>query len=280
MKKKIYRLLPLALVLLVILPLLSGSASAAGLMKRNYVSDDAGALSTAEINSLNESAREVSEQYACSVTVFYTTALNGRNVQSFADDYFDLNDMGYGMTEDGILLLVDTEERAYQISTSGYGIDAFTDAGIRRIEDKVLPCLGRNDWNGAAEQFISSCGSLLRQARNGHPYDVSTTGSSSPLQRFNAPLLGLTGFLGALFGGLPLSKQKKALQTVKKQQNATQYIYGQNPVLTKRIDRYLTSNVVRVRKAENNSSSGSSGGGSSVHISSSGHTHGGHGGHF
>lgn len=278
-KKRICRLLPLALVLFILLPLLSGSASAAGVMKRNYVSDDAGALSMTEISRLNESAREASEKYACSVTVFFTTAVNDRNVQSFADDYFDLNDMGYGLTEDGILLLVDTEERVYQISTSGYGIDAFTDAGIRKIEDKVLPCLGSNDWNGAAEQFISACSSLLRQARNGHPYDVSSAGSSS-LQRFNAPLLGLTGLLGALFGGLPLSKQKKALQTVKKQQNATQYIYGQNPMLTQRIDRFLTSNVVRVRRAENTSSSGHSGGGSSVHISSSGHTHGGHGGRF
>ncbi len=44
---------------------------------------------------------------------------------------YDYCEYGYGADKDGVLLLISTEDNDVYISTCGYGITAFTDAGIK-----------------------------------------------------------------------------------------------------------------------------------------------------
>ena len=74
------------------------------------------------------------------VTIDGVTAdtINGETPMAYADDYYDYNGYGAGADNDGILLLLSMEDRDWWISTTGYGIDAFTDYGIDVIGDEIV----------------------------------------------------------------------------------------------------------------------------------------------
>ena len=101
-----------------------------------------------------------------------------------------------------------------------------------------------------------------------------------PKNTFNP--IALLGDLaaGLLLGGLPLMRAKKEMETVELKRDAGDYIRGKAPVLTRRDDIFLGSDVTRVPIPRESDFNHSSGGGSSVHTGSSGNTHGGSGGHF
>ena len=101
--------------------------------KMPLIVDNAGVLSSSEISALTEKAQEISWTYACDTAVVFVRGLGGySSIISFTDDFFDYNGYGYNGTKDGVMLLVDVKGREYWISTSGFGIDAFTDAGQDR----------------------------------------------------------------------------------------------------------------------------------------------------
>ncbi|MBQ3373540.1 MAG: TPM domain-containing protein [Oscillospiraceae bacterium] len=244
--------------------------------KMPLIIDNAGVLSSSEISALTEKAQEISRTYACDTAVVFVRGLSGySSIMAYTDDFFDYNGYGYNGTRDGVMLLVDVKGREYWISTLGFGIDAFTDAGQLYLKDQFVSYLSRGDWSGAADAFLSGCDRFLHQARNGNPYDIG----NMPRKNFNlALLLGDVG-LGVLLGGLPLHKSKKEMKNVKEQRDAEEYIYGKAPVLTQRDDRLLGRHVTRIPIPRDTGGS-SGGGGSTIHVGSSGNTHGGSGGHF
>lgn len=239
--------------------------------------DNAGVLSSSEITALTEKAQEISRTYACDTAVVFVRGLSGySSIMTYTDDFFDYNGYGFNGTRDGVMLLVDVKGREYWISTSGFGIDAFTDAGQLYLKDQFVSYLSQGDWGGAADTFLSGCDRFLRQARSGNPYDVG----NMPRKNFNlAFLLGDVG-LGVLLGGLPLHKSKKEMKNVKEQRDAEEYIYGKAPVLTQRDDRLIGRHVTRTPIPRDTGHSSGGGGGSTIHVGSSGNTHGGSGGHF
>ena len=126
---------------------------------------------------------KISEAYRCDVVVATVQSLGTKTAEEFADDFFDYNGYGYDATPDangttvdgdGILLLLSMEDRDFAISTSGYGITAFTDYGILNyIEPSVLPYLRKNEYADAFDAFADRCEELLKLAREGRPYDCN-----------------------------------------------------------------------------------------------------------
>jgi uncharacterized protein len=268
----------LALLLLASVFLFSLSPASCAGNGLPLIVDYAGVLNSSELSPLMTKAESVSSQYACDVAVVFVRGLQGSSsIMQYTDDFFDYNGYGYGAGKDGVMLLVDVQGREYWISTSGFGIDAFTDAGQLYLKDLFVKYLSDGNWAGAADAFISGCDRFLKQARNGQPYDIG----NMPKNAFNLyALLGDAG-IGFLLGGLPLLKAKKEMETVEPKRDAGDYIRGKAPVLTQRNDTFLGSSVSRVpipRESDHPHDSG--GGGSTIHMSSSGNTHGGSGGHF
>ena len=93
--------------------------------------DDADLLTDSEETVLLAELDEISERQECDVIVvtIETEGNDDTTVTEYADDFYDY--WGYGIGEDksGILLFVDMTQRNWAISTCGYGITAFTDAG-------------------------------------------------------------------------------------------------------------------------------------------------------
>ena len=248
------------------------------------VVDQAGVIDAGTLAELNDLADSVSETYACDVAVVFVRSLNGKYVVDYADDFYDYNGYGYGANDDGILLLISVGDREFAETTYGYGKTAFTDYGLTEyLEPRFTSYLGRDDWAGAARKFINDAAELLRQARNGQPYDVY--GGSEPRQEQSiGQKLGLSAVISAVIGffsgGIPAGSLKRQMKSVEKNYGAANYARG-GLNMRRSDDRFLYANVHKTPiPRETSSRSSGSGGGSSVHFSSSGRSHGGSHGKF
>lgn len=246
------------------------------------VIDAAGLLSADELSALNNGADSISDKYRCDVLILTVNTLDGKSAEQYADDYFDYNNLGYGSSSDGILLVVSMNERDYHMTTAGYAISAFTDAGLERLEGRFLDRLSRGSYYSAFSAYLSGCEELLEMAANGTPYDVTPQGYEyTPRQKDAGDYLrsgGLAAVFGLLVSGIPMTKLKKEVKNVSEKNQAADYVRPGSFNLSFNHDRFLYSNVTRSARPQQQRSGG--GGGSTTHHSSSGVSHGGRGGKF
>lgn len=242
--------------------------------------DENDLLTATQEEALLAKLDEISQRQGFDVVIVTSYSLGGKTSTEYADDFFDYNGYGAGKGRDGILLLVSMEERDWAISTHGFGIPAFTDAGQQYMVEQFRPQLSDGDFAGAFTTFAELSDDFITQARNREPYDVGnmpddfkpTLGSYLKLLLFSLP----GGFLIAM---LVTAVAKKKLYTVRLQPTARNYVRRGSVQYTDRRDQFLYSQVSRTARPSESSSSGS-GGGSSSHTSSSGSSHGGSSGKF
>lgn len=240
------------------------------------ISDWAGLLSDDEVAELSDQLDEISERQQFDVVIVTLDSLEGAYVTAYADDFFDYNGYGFGENKDGILFLISMEERDWCISTSGYGITAFTDAGQEYLSEKFLPYLSDGDYAEAFRIFASWCDDYITQARAGTPYDVDNI----PVEPFS--LLGafiIAIVIGLIVAFIVTGIMKLGLRSVFSEPKADSYMKKDSLRLTKNYDLFLYRNVTKTEKPKETSTSGSSGG-SATHTSSSGNAHGGSKGKF
>lgn len=243
------------------------------------VVDNAGVLTVDELAALNARADKVSEQFMCDVAVVLVAGTDGKDIKNFAFDFYDYNGYGYGDNDDGVMLVVDVEGRYFQCITHAFGAYAFTDAGQEYADDYYLPYLSDNDWNGAADAFITVAAQLLQAARNGEPIDVDNI-PKEPMSPMWIVIDLIVGFVLAL---IPVRIMKNQLKSVGEKKSAASYVRRDSFRLDRSSDRFVRRYVTKVPRPKENSSShsgGSGGGGTSFSTSSSGRSFGSHGGKF
>lgn len=262
--------LSLALCLGLMLPALAeGVDSISNAYPR--VLDMAELLTASERQALLEQLDEISARQRLDVVVATTQRLNGASAQDCADDLYDQCGFGYGAQHDGVLLLISLEDREWHISTCGYGITVFTDAGIAYIGKQIKPDLSDGNYAAAFERFAALCDEFAGQAHSGAPYDKGTL-PRGPLSPLWIPACLVIGFVIA---ALVVGNMKGKLKSVRAQAAADSYFRDGSLNISECRDIYLYHTVQRTEKPRNDSSSGSS-----THTSSSGTTHGGGGGSF
>ena len=101
------------------------------------LTDSAGLLSEEEAQNILTKLDEVSERQKFDIVILTVDSLEGATATEYADDFFDYYGYGYGEGKDGILFLVSMEDRDWALSTHGYGITAFTDAGCDYIAEQL-----------------------------------------------------------------------------------------------------------------------------------------------
>ena len=72
----------------------------------------------------------------------------------YADDFYDYNDFGVGVNKNGLLFLIDMDNRKMWISTTGKAIEIYNDKRIDAILDYTYDKISKKDYSGCAEQFI------------------------------------------------------------------------------------------------------------------------------
>lgn len=237
--------------------------------------DTAYILSDEEQDEITELLDELSERQKMDVTIATVENLDGYNsIEACADDLYDYCNFGYGTNRDGLMFVVSMEEREWHISTCGYGITAFTDAGIQYVGGQMLDSLADGDYAQAFRIYAACCDDLIDQARAGHPFDKGDV----PRKPMSATVPLICIAIGAALGFAAVQGMKAQLKSVRKAGSAANYVRPGSMNLTGKQDLFLYSHVNRVKRETKSSSS--SGGGSSTHTSSSGTTHGGDGGKF
>lgn len=235
--------------------------------------DEAGLLSVGERQELHAQLDEISERQQCDVVIVTVPSLGGRSAASYADNYYDDNGYGMGSGDDGILFLIAMSERKWAISTYGFGITAFTDAGQEYIVEQLHSDLSDGNYYEAFATFARQADDFLTQAGKGEAYDTGHLPVTAGDIGFCVAVGLIAGFLLALLRVLVM---KSRMKTVYSQAAAFNYLENDSIRFQERSDYLVrkTVNKIYVKPKE------SSGGGSSVHTSDSGRSHGGSSGSF
>lgn len=236
--------------------------------------DDASLLSSSEVAELEERLSIVSDKHNIDVVIVTVYDSMITSAMAEADDYFDYNGFGRGTDRSGLVLYINMSTRDWWISTRGYAIYAFTDAGIQYIGERILDDLSGGFYYDAFSTYIDLCDDFLTQAENGSPYDVN----HMPKARFSFfACFGTSLLIACVAALIYIIILKSQLKSVAPNNRAADYVVDGSMKITESRETFLYKNVTSVRKAE---SSSSSGGGSRTHTSSSGASHGGGGGKF
>ena len=271
------KILSLTFCILLLITAVSFTVSAEDEAPRlNRLTDAAGLLTDDEYFALLDRLDEISERQGCDVVIITVAELDDDYTPTeFADDVFDYYGFGLGEDRSGILFLLSMEERDWAISTRGYGITAFTDAGQKYIMNKIKGDLSDNNFAAAFNTFADQCDLFLTQAKTAEPYDNKNLPVSITDLICEFLLCFVIGVIPALF---ITNGMKSKLKTVHKATQAGNYTVPDSLNLHESRDMFITRYISKSVRQTSDSSDSS--GGSSTHTSSSGATHGGSSGKF
>ncbi|MDD6262299.1 MAG: TPM domain-containing protein [Clostridiales bacterium] len=263
------------LLLAAVLLSMGGAASAlferANVRELDRVLDGAELLSDEEEADLETYISKVSEKYNFDILVLTVNSDVG-DIGVWSEGIYDLDGYGYGLGNDGILLVFSMYTSEWLISATGYGETAFTDYGRNRIGDIVADDLARGDYEKAFDRFVGLSEKFLRQAAKGSPFDY---GNRYRTFSDYAVRIVIGVAVGCIMGALIVAGQKKGMNTALFRRNATSYMDEGSLVLTGGRDVFLTSIVTKTPKApppqQRGSGGGSSGGGGGHTAPSGGH---------
>ena len=241
------------------------------------MNDSANVLTEDEDNELEDALEELSLRQSFDVVIATIESLESvdyTSMEEYADDLYDFCQFGYGADRDGVLLLVSVGDRKWHISTCGYGITAFTDAGIQYLGEQMTPDMADGDYAAAFRTFVQWSDAYIDAARSGSPYDVKNL----PREPLSLMYLFLAVGIGLVLAWVVVHVMKSRLRSVAFQENAASYVREGSMNLTNSRELFLYRDVHRTERVEEKDSDSS--GGSSTHTSSSGTTHGGGGGSF
>lgn len=243
---------------------------------KNYVVDLAGLFTDEEASRMQKDAKELGEKYMMDIVIVTTSDAEGKSPRQYADDFFDYNDYGVGEERNGILFLLDYDNREAYISTSGSGIRYLTDERIESILDDVFDSgLSDGDNFGAANAFLSAVENFLEIGVPEGQYSVSEPVSNS-LSVVEAAVGAAVSVISAL-GFYSATKGK-----YKSRPRPNIFEYRKNSIVNfgitddNLVNSYVTTRII----PKVTSSSGSSSRRSTTHRSSSGRIHGGGGRKF
>ncbi|MBP5793935.1 MAG: TPM domain-containing protein, partial [Spirochaetaceae bacterium] len=75
---------------------------------------------------------EFLDKYNKEAVIVTTSDAQGKSAEAYADDFYDENDFGTGSGKDGVLFLIDMDNRKIHVSTSGSMIDYLEDWRIEK----------------------------------------------------------------------------------------------------------------------------------------------------
>ena len=270
MKKRIKAILVIITLCLSMISLVSAAEIDGFVSESHRIIDKAELLTDDEETKLLDKLSEISIRQKVDITIATTNGLNGHSVGDYADMIYDECQFGYGESRDGLILLISMEDSDWYISTHGFGITAFTDAGIEYIGEHIKPELSEGKYEEAFEKYAKLCDDFITQAKTGKPYD----NGNLPKESLSVIWLPISLVIGFIIAKISVGNMKKQLKTVRKQKAANSYVKKGSMSITQQRDLFLYNTVTKTAKTKNSTST------SSTHTSASGTTHGGGGGKF
>ncbi len=253
-----------------------------GLQEQPKIVDNAGLLSAEQEDALLTKIDNIIKTYSFDVVIITTNGIGGKTIVEYSDDAFDYGGYGIGANRDGLAFVINMDGHDYYTSTRGYGITAFTDYGIEKMCEDVVPLLTGGDYYTAFDLYLDNVSQYLEQAKTGKPYDVGNRIKSTADYVKSEAVLVIVSLIIAIIVALGF---RSTMNNARIKTSAGNYIKkggvnlkngADNGVnLTGQADVYMYSTTSKTPRQTSSSS-----GGSSTHTGSSGASHGGGGGKF
>ena len=131
---------------------------------RKYVCNPDGVLSPAVADSIDAILFALERDKGIETVVVAVKRIEGGDPYTFAMDLGRRYGIGSKKQSTGLIVLLSTDDRCYQILT-GNGLEGtLPDALCRRVENRIMiPYLKKRDWNNAMLRSMQSINSIIRQ---------------------------------------------------------------------------------------------------------------------
>lgn len=269
-----------------------------------YIEDTYGFLNDSEKQSLTDLATQVSDKYQYGVYVHFIYDEDSYDdIDSYIEQYYSNQQLGYGDSSNGILLLITQSSRGGTYQTYipyNSNQEYFSLSTLDYIEGNYVNYLYQHDYYNTAFQFINDVDEVMQYyIDNGSPYVINYEYNDGPKEEYydythdiyyqeqlqrqenlklykTIAVFGLPPVTALIVVLIMISKNK----TKRKALQANQYIRDDGFSLSNYGDIFLYHTVTR-RKINTDNNHGGRGGFSSggSHHSSSGGMHS-RGGHF
>ncbi|MCM3584688.1 TPM domain-containing protein [Mesobacillus maritimus] len=260
--KKTFALLPLMLVLMFAFCINVFAAY-------EKVYDEADLFSEKERADLNEQAIALSEQTEMDIVIVTTNNSQGKSSSDYALDFYEEHGFGYEGTLDGVLYLLNMDEREVYIFTRDKGTDYIDASRVEELLDRVYPPLGEESYRESAQIFLEEVESMMAagppvydtggSGESGYAYteEGSTADGLGMIEKLGIYLLISLAIGGIVIGIMMMGN--KGRSTV----NARTYLEDNSFTITKKRDQHYNTIVTQQKIQQNNNSGGStfSGGG-------------------
>ena len=241
------------------------------------VADKAGLLDTASREALEEKARQASERLQIDVVMVTTYGLDGKTLETYAEDCYREGGYGVGGDKSGVLYLLSLDQNRSYLYIKGKAYTYLTADNTEHIIGQVNDKIDRDGYAAGMDTLLKQ---LAQAAQN-----LEKTGSVNPPPRAADPAYILIVLLISLAaGGVAAFVIWRRYQppTVKPgypyQDTGRLNLNRDEDVL---VDSHVTTRYIPPPPPPSSGgggfSSGGFGGGSSTHTSSGGTTHGGGG---
>lgn len=235
------------------------------------VYDNAGILTESEESQLQQQCIETAQANKIDIIIATTANTNGKTTLKFAEDFYIANGFGYDKSKgDGILLLIDMQNREMYIATSGNGITYFSDSRIASMNQIITNYLKKGDYNNACKAFVKNVETYMKSLPSSSE-NANMTLSEKILDHMALKILGSLA-VGAVVV-LIMMYGAKARMTVGSQTYVKDHRFD---VMDTR-DIYINTTVVKHKIPINNNNGN---GGGSFHVGSGGNRFGGGGSKF
>lgn len=270
MKNRIKKYIGLMAAVLA-LGLNAGSYVEVAAAQEGNVYDDAALLTETEIDALNDDILALQEASGWNVYAVTTSDASGKSAMAYADDFFDEHSPEQ---EDGVVVLVDMDNREITISACGDAMRYLTDERVDAILDDAYADAGNDAYGDCLDTMLDGIAGYYDAGIQSNQYNYDTeTGAVSRYRTLTLTeiliALVIAVVVGAIIYGVVVGKYQLRFGTY-------QYDFRESGRVDLRVrdDHFVNQTVTHRRiPKENTSGGGGSSGRTSTHTSSSGRTH-------
>lgn len=211
----------------------------------------------------------IADEYDIDVVILTEYSIGGIDGLTYANTYYDENNLGIGEDNDGILFVLSLEFRDWGISTEGFGDEAFNNYALDKFEENILSEYSNGNYDTGFSEFVDMVEIYVKEAKTNEAYYYD--------HEYREWTYYATGALGVIVISLVVAliyliSLRKDMVHIRQENEARNYVKDNSFVLLENTDKFLYAHTSKTRIQRNTSSGGRSGGG--------GRSSGGRGGKF
>lgn len=206
------------------------------------VVDEAGILTAAEAQALEERAQTIKAEYGLDVAILTVPSMMGESdARAYAESQYNSQAFGAGAERSGILLMLSMQYRDYALIAHGEGNNVLTDYGNEKMADSFLSYFGEDDWYGGFSDYLDTADDYChRYYVDGEAYDVGTANRGF--------IFVCIAIASVAAGAIGVAAMVQSMKNARRQTHAEYYVdrsEGQNGLtLTGQSDDYIFSQTI------------------------------------